>query len=982
MKIHFNSIGIITNVQTDEDSLRQGSVGTVLETTFEGINNNYYSAKLNFTRSDGTSISNVAMLWDSEDTETFKFVFYDAWFFALSGATTITVFLYDSKGKVIANGQYRFYIEPTDYNEEITITINQFNALMTALAGKVGIPTTSVLVNELPEKGESGVFYVVREGGNKTNIYVYNANIEDYVWVGTNDLNLGNYTTKVEQAIFEAGINDDIEQIRGEVTNPFVTVDSTTDLPSTNQNKLYIVKDANAWYYWNGTAYVEGNNVIPSKASEVSYDDEYTRLEAENVQEAIEKLAEKDSNLERQVSEKLDKNGYSALAHVGLADNIASPDGITQDTNISFSPTGGTASITDGFAEIKEIKGLTLVVNQLVKNGNFATSDEWKIITTDATATWGTNKLTITTTKTGGDWTQIYQYINGLRLNDKYYLKIKHTKSSNCALRLRYPQFLTLNDNSEYIITADTVSEGSLFFQVQSTDGQEATLELTEIRFVNLTKMFGAGKEPATIVEFNNLTRSIDIDTYNEGTLLSSRPNTLISTFFNAFDGELLDGYIDTNGILVPEQNGSKSSANFIPVVCGEEYTFTVDKTTSLKYIIQYDKHQKVISKNAVSTNNPVLKLNDNTYYCRIQFKTEPYDETAKACFHLTHSGYRNGQFEPYVKNIFKLPEGVLNEPLRSAGEAYDSWLKGQVIRRIGEVDLGTLDWTYSDVYKYFAAQISDIAVPVSASSLGNYLIAGYTNGIQNDVHTDISKDKTFFVTATKYIGIRDLRYTDVATFKASLSGVILDYELAEPIITEYTDEESWDISVSDFGTLQAVSVGRNLQLGRYVIFYMNNLRDFVRGIGNREDIDWKPENFVSQAQLQAENVIREQLKEALGGTLRQVLASTKNIDFNKTAWVDLGTLNWQYQTDRYFYATFNGAKAGTDNLGCDIVCSKYSKKEATEIYNGTVDKAIVLNAPFTGQNKIVIRDTAYTDTATFKQSLANVILAYEISEE
>lgn len=277
MKIHFNSIGIITNVQTDEDSLRQGSVGTVLETTFEGINNNYYSAKLNFTRSDGTSISNVAMLWDSENTETFKFVFDDSWFFALSGATTITVFLYDAKGKVIANGQYRFYIEPTDYNEEPTITINQFNALMTALAGKVGVPTSSVFVSELPEKGESGVFYVVREGENNTNIYVYNANTEDYVWVGTNDLNLGNYTTKIEQAFFEKGINDDIEQIRSEVVNPFVVVANISDLPSTNQGKIYVVSANNKWYYWNESEYVAGTDFVEAGLTNEEITD-YTAL--------------------------------------------------------------------------------------------------------------------------------------------------------------------------------------------------------------------------------------------------------------------------------------------------------------------------------------------------------------------------------------------------------------------------------------------------------------------------------------------------------------------------------------------------------------------------------------------------------------------------------------------------------------------------------------------------------------------------------
>lgn len=533
-----------------------------------------------------------------------------------------------------------------------------------------------------------------------------------------------------------------------------------------------------------------------------------------------------DDNLDVAIQSKLDKDGYSALAHVGLADNIASPDGITQDANISFSPTGESASIADSFAEIKEIKGRTLIVNQL------AVLREPLEIVSGITKTYVSDTKTfhISGTATSTAWINLCKC--NFVANDKYIIRCKELDKSVGSY---YTDVFTTQGNS----IVEPSSDKNIDVYLIIKEGQTVDFT-TEIKITNLTKMFGVGNEPTTVEEFNNLTRNIDTDTYNEGTLLSSRPNTLVSIGFNAFDGEIEGGtYHNDGGYKISSTNNFRSS-DYISVVSGKEYTiFTdIDHTNGQVNIYEYDKNKNFLGMQySYNKSYATFTLKDNTCYIAFSYYKPSsgwgtnIPTNAKIAFHLTHSGYRNGQYEPYVKNIFKLPEGVLNEPLRSAGEAYDSWLKGKIIKRINSVDLGTLTWRVrSDLASVFYAYIDNLKQPTTNEErIEGILSSKY--GVSKLAGINENMPDKAMLRYENAIYIKDTSYTDPTAFKESLQGVILNYELAEPIITEYTDEESWDIPVSDFGTLQAVSVGRYLQLGRYVIFYMNNLRDKLRNL-------------------------------------------------------------------------------------------------------------------------------------------------------
>lgn len=178
MKVYFNSIGVITSTDFTGDSLRQGAVGIVLKAFFEGVTNTNYTATLNFTRSDGSNVSGLIMELDATNLTCYKYKFADPWFFAKAGVTTLSIYLRDANNNVIAQGQVQFTIEKTDYDAEPTITVSQYNALVSAIqliAQAIGNEELSSDIETLVGSGYTSL--VDRVGQLETNV----ANLDERV---------------------------------------------------------------------------------------------------------------------------------------------------------------------------------------------------------------------------------------------------------------------------------------------------------------------------------------------------------------------------------------------------------------------------------------------------------------------------------------------------------------------------------------------------------------------------------------------------------------------------------------------------------------------------------------------------------------------------------------------------------------------------------------------------------------------------------
>ena len=96
-----------------------------------------------------------------------------------------------------------------------------------------------------------------------------------------------------------------------------------------------------------------------------------------------------------------------------------------------------------------------------------------------------------------------------------------------------------------------------------------------------------------------------------------------------------------------------------------------------------------------------------------------------------------------------------------------------------------------------------------------------------------------------------------------------------------------------------------------------------------------------------------------------------------------LGDLNWNYYADYGFYAPLSkDAMWGTDSFITKLPYDKKIRPTSGELKS--LDKVIMLGVPNIGDSwakKIVIKDTAYTDVATFKAAMKDIPLYYALSE-
>lgn len=99
---------------------------------------------------------------------------------------------------------------------------------------------------------------------------------------------------------------------------------------------------------------------------------------------------------------------------------------------------------------------------------------------------------------------------------------------------------------------------------------------------------------------------------------------------------------------------------------------------------------------------------------------------------------------------------------------------------------------------------------------------------------------------------------------------------------------------------------------------------------------------------------------------------------------VDLGTLTWKEVKDGVYKSA---GLVGTvkepigSNGVANIVCEKYMKASYATLYADSVDKTIaVIWSASDAHGQVWVRDSAYTDAATFKTAMSGVYLVYELA--
>lgn len=313
-----------------------------------------------------------------------------------------------------------------------------------------------------------------------------------------------------------------------------------------------------------------------------------------------------------------------------------------------------------------------------------------------------------------------------------------------------------------------------------------------------------------------------------DGELLSCNAEGIKSVGFNAWDEEWEQGYYDTGRVgttLLPVASTNRfRSKNPIKVLPNTQYCLMSDMDYMVIIFITSDGI--VLNEYAYGNGATFTTPADCGYlhfFTYAQVANASY--TGKICINLSHSGYRNGEYQPYVQFIRDIDTRIREafpNGMRSAGNAYDKVYnkngKGYVEKRIGMVDLGSLEW-YADSGRFNSSAIADI---------GGDIAYRYLNVLCRYTETMSGADKTFFVYENKQVFLYDSAYTDAASLKAALKGVPLYYELATPEIIEYDEPFNLDYTVWDFGTEQMLSTEPSAPIRARIVYGFNAV-DSVR---------------------------------------------------------------------------------------------------------------------------------------------------------
>ena len=316
----------------------------------------------------------------------------------------------------------------------------------------------------------------------------------------------------------------------------------------------------------------------------------------------------------------------------------------------------------------------------------------------------------------------------------------------------------------------------------------------------DLTAMFGSGNEPSTVEEFEAMFPA-DYYPYNAGEIVSAGTEEVVEQGKNLWN---IDGYTASDlvdlktGYWGVKLNVKPNSTYCISVTRDIALCGTYGKLIGAdKREIKFFGHKTMSDINAY-TGHPITFQTADEDYVYVAVNSFNGFNTWKSDFLKYFPNFQIEKsstptaYAPYHSNVYQIPEAIRNLPGYgwSAGTArnYVDYENKKYVQCVGSVDLGTLEWSYRPEQQRFYA-IADSITGKFSESFGivpNIVVAKYDIVCFNDITTKTDNMKVSAVKTTNdYITIRNTAYTDAAAFKQAMQGVILYYELANPIVAD-----------------------------------------------------------------------------------------------------------------------------------------------------------------------------------------------------
>ena len=515
-------------------------------------------------------------------------------------------------------------------------------------------------------------------------------------------------------------------------------------------------------------------------------------------------IATQINNLRKKVDLKSFADGYYESMRVGTADNLTSKGDATEEIIMSRKA-GGDNQIEDGSASIKRIKGYSVVLNQLA-------------IYNKDTVTMG--GVTMTRMNNGE-----YYLFNGT--SDSQVLFVFFWYENEIIGHHYFQRGKLAGTRETYYfdgpVGADLDGNGVIDvchtkYQVLLYINEGQTLNNVKLfpQFIDLTQMFGSGNEPTTLEDFAKRLGYSSINDvpyipYNEGEIVSSFAEGIKTTGKNLWDEKFSLGNLNNStGEEVVSDLTIRSS--YVPILSEDKiYLFNGSKKTDISFDkVLFYKKDKTYNGVKQYANSGELELPKGTSYIRFVLRpsygtTYNYD----VCINVSDVSF-NGNYEPYTERLRKWSETLKKyfpDGLKSAGSAFDEIAPTKAVKRIGEIDLGTLTWgkTSANGKTYYHTKE---AIP--NRSANSYVVTScyttenrYPSQIQESESIDrIIGYKGYFI--GEEVWVIDSRYDTPEAFAAAMSGIILYYVLATPEETAY-NELNLTEQVSEGGTEEAI---------------------------------------------------------------------------------------------------------------------------------------------------------------------------------
>ena len=571
-------------------------------------------------------------------------------------------------------------------------------------------------------------------------------------------------------------------------------------------------------------------------------------------------LSNKVNNLPQ--GDDFDKQGNYPLLHVGTADDLAGR-GESVPAEFGFRASGG-KSIKDGRAYIKSIKGNSVVWNQRI-NRTYKT-------TTHNGVTFTVNSDGSVTANGTSSADATLSYLSILRTavysSHKYFVKGGASGGSVKTYYFGDGNNLNCYDSAPIITNAlKDAATVTFAFRVLAGVTVENITFLTPV-VIDLTQMFGVGNEPSTIEEFNArvATLGVDMNAYNEGQVIHCNTESIKSVGDNAWDEEWEVGTYDSANGKKIDSDATIRSKNLIKVLPNTEYYISIPQDLYGTYPVRqrfYREDGSYIGSAGQNTVGGIFNTPADCAYVGLIIYSTTYNHDITIS--LYHSGWKaevDNTYKPYWEDTLPLPiiRNYFRQGMKSAGTAHDEIRynkasgKWEAVQRIGEVDLGNCAFYKDSSKDFFKAIVDGMLVKP------NYVCAKYDNikyaelGSVKGIYLNIESTRCA-------IGISDPSYgDDYQKFRQDIQGVMLYYELAEPIVTELDaeDQNFRDYyNVADFGTEMSQSSVPSAPFSADIIYQFNAV-DMIR------------EHEIEITELQ--NVIKEQ--QSVIATMQAQLAS------------------------------------------------------------------------------------------------------------